>query len=240
MQQATPWLVIRHVEHEGIGTLAQVLGEVGIEYQYLDVFRGETVPENLFGSLGLIIMGGPMGVYEAERYPFLQDEQRLIRQAAEAGSPVLGICLGAQLIAAALGARVYPGPQKEIGWYAVEVTAPGDDFTAGLPARFMAFHWHGDTFDLPPGATRLFRSDVYENQGFRWGRNVFAIQFHLEINAAMVDEWLADGGCQRELTAVPDVNPEIIRQQTAQWAEELEKLCAKVFGRFIGRFPQLE
>jgi len=156
------------------------------------------------------------------------------------GLPVLGICLGAQLIAAALGARVYPGPQKEIGWYAVEVTTPGDDFAAGLPARFMAFHWHGDTFDLPPGATRLFRSDVYENQGFRWGRNVCAIQFHMEINAAMVDEWLADGGCQRELTAVPDVNPEIIRQQTAQWAEELEKLCAKVFGRFIGRFPQLE
>ena len=97
----------------------------------------------------------------------------------------------------------------------------------------MAFHWHGDTFDLPAGATRLFRSDVYENQGFRCGRNVFAIQFHLEITAPMVDEWLADGGCQRELAAVPAVNPEIIRQQTARWAGELQVLAAKFFGHIL-------
>ncbi|MGH9785594.1 MAG: type 1 glutamine amidotransferase, partial [Terriglobia bacterium] len=204
MQQSSPWLVFRHVDHEHIGTLAHVLTAMGIAVRYVDVFRGEAVPDDLVGSLGLIAMGGPMGVYEADRYPFLRDEQRLIRQAAEAGIPVLGICLGAQLIAAALGARVYPGPHKEIGWYPVEVT-PQDDFTAALPSRFTAFHWHGDTFDLPPGATRLFRSDLYENQGFRWGRNVLAIQFHLEITAAMVDEWLDDGGCRHELAEAPDV-----------------------------------
>ena len=233
MQPSSPWLVFRHVEHEHIGTLAQVLAEVGIAYRYVDVFRGEAVPENLRGALGLIIMGGPMGVYEADRYPFLSDEQRVIRQAAEAGFPVLGICLGAQLIAAALGARVYPGPQREIGWYPVEVTTPAADFAAGLPSKFMAFHWHGDTFDLPPGATRLFRSDLYENQGFRWGRNVLAIQFHLEITRAMVDEWLADGGCRRELAEAPHVDPEVIRQQTAQRGMELEKLGKEVFGRFL-------
>ena len=233
MQQSSPWLVFRHVEHEHIGTLAQVLADAGIAHRYVDVFRGETVPESLANPHGVIVMGGPMGVYEADRYPFLRDEQRFIRQAAEAGLPVLGICLGAQLIAAALGARVYPGPQREIGWHPVEVTSPQDDFTAGLPSRFTAFHWHGDTFDLPPGATRLFRSDLYENQGFRWGRNVLAIQFHLEITSAMVDEWLADGGCQRELAEAPDVHPEIIRQQTIQCAGELEKQGKNLFGMFL-------
>ena len=231
--QGRPWLVLRHIEHEHIGTLAQVLEGAGIAYRYLDVFRGDVVPETPADWSGLIVMGGPMGVYEADRYPFLREEQRLIRQATEAGLPVLGICLGSQLIAGALGARVYPGHKKEIGWYPVEVTAPQDAFTAGLPSRFMGFHWHGDTFDLPAGATRLFRSDLYENQGFRYGPNVCAIQFHLEINAAMVAEWLADGGCQRELAAVPEVSAEVIRQQTAQWIGELEKMGENVFRRFL-------
>jgi len=178
MPRSISWLVLRHVEQEHIGSLARILDEAGMSYRYLDVFRGEPVPEEALDSFGLIIMGGPMGVYEADRYPFLRDEQRLIRQAAEAGFPVLGICLGAQLIAAALGGKVYPGPRREIGWHEVEVTASPegatDELTAGLPPRFTAFHWHGDTFDLPPGATRLFRSALYENQGFRWGRHVAA------------------------------------------------------------------
>ena len=233
LAQGRPWLVLRHIEHEHIGTLAQVLEKAGIAYLYLDVYRSEKVPETPAGWSGLIVMGGPMGVYEADRYPFLREEQLLIRQATEAGLPVLGICLGSQLIAGALGARVYPGHKKEIGWYPVALTAPQDAFTAGLPSRFMGFHWHGDTFDLPAGATRLFRSDLYENQGFRYGPNVCAIQFHLEVNAAMVAEWLADGGCQRELAAVPEVSAEVIRQQTAQWVGELEKMGENVFRRFL-------
>ena len=234
------WLVLRHVEHEHIGTLARALEHEGMQYRYIDVFRGEPVPENLVGSLGslgflgLIVMGGPMGVYEADRYPFLLQEQNLIREAIQAERPVLGICLGAQLVAAALGARVYPGAQKEIGWYPVEVTAQ-EELTAGLPARFMAFHWHGDTFDLPAGAVRLFRSDLFENQGFRWGKNVYAIQFHFEINAEMIGEWLEDKGCCAELAALPDVNPETIRQQTGQWAGPLEELSTEVFRRFVAK-----
>lgn len=237
-EASSPWLVLRHVEHEHIGTLAKALEQAGARYRYRDVFRGEAVPENLLGSLGslgflgLIVMGGPMGVYESDRYPFLKDEQRLIRQTAEQGLPVLGICLGAQLIAAALGARVYPGPRKEIGWYPVEVTVQ-EELTAGLPSRFLAFHWHGDTFDLPAGATRLFRSDLYENQGFRWGRNVCAIQFHFEVSAPMIAEWLADGGCQAELAALPEVNPKSILQGTREWSGNLEKLSQEVFGRFF-------
>ncbi|MBI4460511.1 MAG: gamma-glutamyl-gamma-aminobutyrate hydrolase family protein [Acidobacteria bacterium] len=216
-----------------------------LPYRYLDVFRGEPAPDNLIGSLGsvgfvgLIIMGGPMGVYEADRYPFLRDELELIRRTADQGLPVLGICLGAQLIAAALGARVYPGPRKEIGWYPVEVMAE-DELTARLPPRFPAFHWHGDTFDLPDGAVRLFRSDLYENQGFRWGKNVCAIQFHFEISKGMVEDWLEDKGCCAEVAAVPDTNAELIRRETVQWVGQLETLSKAVFSRFLAEAARAE
>lgn len=230
-----PWLVLRHVEREHIGALAAALERARMEYQYCDVFRGDSVPETLSDCRGLIVMGGPMGVYEADRYPFLKQEQALIRHAADSDLPVLGICLGAQLIASALGARVYPGSRKEIGWYPVEVVAPEDDLASELPSRFIAFHWHGDTFELPAGATRLFRSHLYENQGFRWGQNVYAFQFHFEINAAMINDWLQDTACRAELAALPEVSPETILRQTAQWAPELEELSGKVFQRFFAR-----
>lgn len=228
-----PWLVIRHVEHEHIGALATTLERAQMAHRTLDVFRGDRVPEDLAAARGLIVMGGPMGVYEADRYPFLTEEQALIRHAADSGLPVLGICLGAQLIAGALGARVYPGGKKEIGWYPVEVVAPDEELVRDLPSPFMAFHWHGDAFDLPAGARRLFRSALYPNQGFRWGRNVCAIQFHFEVNAAMIDDWLQDGGCRAELAALPDVSPETIRQQTRVYAGQLERLCGVVFERFL-------
>jgi GMP synthase (glutamine-hydrolysing) len=221
------------VEHEHIGTLSRVLEQAPMHHHYVDLFRGDPVPENPAQFRGLIVMGGPMGVSESDRYPFLTPEIALIRRAADARLPVLGICLGAQLIAASLGARVFPGPQKEIGWYPVEVTAPEDDLTRGLPLRFMGFHWHGDTFDLPAGARRLFRSSLYENQGFRWGRNVLALQFHFEVSAEMVGEWLEDSGCRAEMAALPDVDPETIRRQTAEWAGKLEELSGQFFGRFL-------
>ena len=234
-QQQHPWLVLRHVEHEHLGTVARALVQARQPYRYVDVFRGDPVPGDLAGCGGLIVMGGPMGVYESDKHPFLKDELRILREAAQAGYPVLGICLGAQLVASALGARVYPGQQKEIGWYPVEVTAPEDELTAALPARFMAFHWHSDTFDLPAGAVRLFRSDLYENQGFRWGSNVCAVQFHFEVTGKMVEEWLEDPGCRAELAAVPEVSAEMILRQTAEWGEGLEALSGMVFARFLAR-----
>jgi len=228
-----PWVVIRHVELEHIGTIATAFDRAQIRYHYRDVFRGEPVPENLSGLGGLIVMGGPMGVYEADRYPFLKAEMNLIRQASQSQLPVLGICLGAQLIAAALGARVYPGPQKEIGWYPVQVVAQEDELARDLPSPFMAFHWHGDTFDLPSGAVRLFRSQLYENQAFRYRGHIYAFQFHFEINAAMIADWLLDKGCQREIAAVPGLSADTIRGQTGQYASGLERLSELVFTRFL-------
>ncbi len=228
-----PWLAIRHAEHEHIGTIAAAFDHAAVRFRYLDVYRGDPVPGSLAGWGGLIVMGGSMGVYEADRHPFLVDEMKLIRQAAAASLPVLGICLGAQLIAGALGARVYPGPAKEMGWYPVELVAPQEELAQGLPPKFMGFHWHGDTFDLPPGAVRLFRSELYENQGFRWGRNIYALQFHLEVNADMVPSWLNNPGCRAEMAAVPGLEPRTIRQQTQQHAAELEHISARVFKRFL-------
>ena len=228
-----PWLVVRHIKHEHIGTLAAAFKNNRLEYRYLDVFRGEVVPQRLEGFGGMLIMGGPMGVYEADRYPFLAAEMNLIRAAAGSGLPVLGICLGSQLIAAALGARVYPGGRKEIGWFPVEAVAAGDDLLRGLPASFMAFHWHGDTFDLPPGAVRLFRSQLYENQGFRCGRNIYALQFHFEVSAAMIEEWLADKGCQAEIASVSGLSAALIRQQTKEHAVQLVRLSEQLFTHFL-------
>ena len=228
-----PWLVVRHLELEDIGTIASVLAKLQIPYRYLDVYRGEPVPSDVAGLSGLIVMGGPMGVYEADLYPFLTAEMNLIRDAMEHSFPVLGICLGSQLIAGALGARVYPGPHKEIGWHPVEVVKRDDPLASGLPSTFPALHWHGDTFDLPARAERLFRSRFYENQGFRFGRNVYALQFHFEIDAAMIDDWLADKGCQREIAAVPGLSAATIRADTQRNADGLERLSQQVFTRFF-------
>lgn len=230
-----PWLVIRHVEQEHIGTMAATFERLGLDYRYLDVYRGEPVPENFTGQGGLIVMGGPMGVYEADRYPFLAAEMRLIQKAAQASMPVLGICLGSQLIAGALGSRVYAGSQKEIGWYPIEVVAPQDDLLLELPSHFLALHWHGDTFDLPPGAVRLFRSQLYENQGFRFGRNIYGFQFHFEVTAAMIADWLQDKGCQTEIAAVPGLRAGSILADTQQHVAQLERLSEQVFTRFLSQ-----
>src|SRR5690606_28697951 len=134
----------------------------------------------------LIVMGGPMNVDEHARHPWLAGEKALIRAAINAGRPVLGICLGAQLIAASLGAPVTRNAETEIGWFDVELEPAGraSPLFAGFPPRFAAFHWHGDTFAIPAGAQRLMRSEACSHQGFALGARVVGLQFHLEVTAA--------------------------------------------------------
>jgi GMP synthase-like glutamine amidotransferase len=154
--EGTSWLVLRHVQAEGLGLLANVLRDRGIHHRYLDLPRGEAPPRDLTNVGGLIVLGGPMAVYEAE-HTFLRTESGLVERALTAGRPVLGICLGAQLIASALGARVYAGERREVGWAPITLTPEGrDDSVFGvLEPELTVFHMHGDTYDLPLGRRRL-------------------------------------------------------------------------------------
>ncbi len=182
-------LVLQHVACEGPARIAHALAERGVARQVVRIDLGEAVPPTLDGHDALVVMGGPMGVYEADRFPHLRDELRLIERAIAAGKPVLGICLGSQLIAAALGARVAPGPSKEIGWYEVTLSAAatGDRLLGRAPHGFVALHWHGDQFELPAGAVPLASSAVTPHQAFRHGETTWGILFHLEVDLAQVE-----------------------------------------------------
>jgi GMP synthase (glutamine-hydrolysing) len=185
-------LVLQHVAVEGPGAIGAALRRRGVALRTVRLFAGEPVPAACDAD-ALVVMGGPMGVYEDDRHPHLRDELRLIEATLAAGRPILGTCLGSQLLAAALGARVYPGGFKEIGWHDVELTAAaGDDpLLRGVAPRFTPLHWHGDVFDLPAGAHRLARSARTPTQAYRHGRNAWGLLFHLELDRPQLDTWMA-------------------------------------------------
>lgn len=187
-----PVLTIQHIECEGPGIIASSLRAAGIGLQILHPYAGDPVPDHLEGFGGLLILGGPMNADDLTTHPFLEAERALIRSAIQSGIPVLGICLGAQLIARVLGAKVYKAERTEIGFKRVERNpeADGDALFGEFPEFGIVFQWHEDTFDLPLGATRLAHSVVCENQAFRWGDHVWAVQFHLEVTAPMVRSWV--------------------------------------------------
>ncbi len=190
-----PVLIIKNIPTEGPGTIIEFLGREGIDYKIVEAGLGEKIPPvEDFSSL--IIMGGPMAVYEMDQYPFLKDVSTIIEKAIKLKKKVLGICLGAQLIAHVLGARVYPGKEKEIGWLSISSTLDGardEVFRTFVEpvGPTMVVQWHGDTFDLPSGAIRLASSKLYPNQAFRY-ENCFALQFHIEVTPKMIREWFQE------------------------------------------------
>jgi GMP synthase (glutamine-hydrolysing) len=181
-------LVVQHAATEEPGIIADALASAGCSIQPVLAFGGQPVPKTAEGAQGLVIMGGPMGVYERDRYPYLQDELHLIEKILKDSKPILGICLGSQLLAAALGAEVRRGRQKEIGWHSVHLTeqAKVDPLLAGIDQLFTALHWHGDVFDLPRGAVRLARSDLTDCQSFRYRTNAYGFLFHMETTAEIL------------------------------------------------------
>jgi GMP synthase-like glutamine amidotransferase len=173
--------VLQHVSFEGIGSIACWLDAHGAVVSYTRFYETQSLPE-LRGLDLIIAMGGPMSVNDESELPWLRPEKQFIRAAVARGLPVVGMCLGAQLIANALGSRVYQSRAKEIGWFPIEAEAtPAAPDVFRFPSKCKVFHWHGETFDLPPGTIRLARNDVCENQAFQLGRNVIGLQFHLEI-----------------------------------------------------------
>ena len=202
-------LICKNIETEGPGTIEEFFVARKIPYTIVELSKGEKIPvTDNFDAL--IMMGGPMSVNEDEIYSYIKEEEKLVRDFISQNKKILGICLGAQIMAKALGAKVYTGPKQEIGWYDIELTAEGikDSLMQKLAIhpeagdfwrRFKVFHWHGETFDIPEGAVRLACSGLYPNQAFRYGDKAYAFQFHIEVRKEMIYEWFsATGGSKNE------------------------------------------
>jgi GMP synthase (glutamine-hydrolysing) len=213
--------VLQHHPVENLGTIAEALEGAALAWQYVRIYEGQPVPKEMKSAGGLIVMGGPMAVYQADQYPFLGDEMRLIEQAVKEELPVLGVCLGAQIVATALGAKVTRNPAgKEIGWYPVTLSdaAQEDRLWRGVAPTITPFHWHGDIFAVPAGAVSLASSEKTPCQGFRYGGGVYALQFHIEVT------------------------PESVAAMAAEWPRELEKekiSAAEMIGASAGHLPEL-
>jgi len=184
-------LIIKHVEIEGPGLIEYCLRKEKISYRIINLQGGDPLPK--LDPLSLIILlGGPMNVYEEDRYPFLKDEDLFIKEAIQRGKFILGICLGAQLIAKALGAKVFKAPVREVGWFDVSLTRIGlqDPLFSNLPKTFPVFQWHEDTFEIPRSAKLIATSSSVPHQAFRYGDNAYGLQFHLEVTEEMIQEWM--------------------------------------------------
>ncbi len=183
-----PILIFRHIECEGPGFLAEILAEKDLPFTVIAIDRGDAIPENSDEASALVFMGGPMSVNDP--LPWIDQECRLIRHAVDRDIPVLGHCLGGQLISKALGGVVQKNPVREIGWFPVDRVSNGaaDEWFSDLPARFEAYHWHGETFSIPEGSERILSSAFCANQGFVAG-STLALQCHVEMTAPMVRQW---------------------------------------------------
>jgi GMP synthase (glutamine-hydrolysing) len=232
-------LVLQHVAHEILGTLNPLLKGAGFRIRYVNFGRHPEAQPSLDGYHGLVVLGGPMSVYEDQRFPHLITEMKLIEDAMQRNLPVLGICLGAQLIAKTLGADVYASKQKEIGWYDLH-TAP--EAAQGSILNLLGqtekvFQWHGDTFDIPAGAVHLAASTLCVNQAFRYGETIYGLQFHLEVDEAMIQRWLKVPENRHEIAKLHSgIDPHHIHAETLQYIGRLHELSEQTFSQFIGLF----
>jgi GMP synthase (glutamine-hydrolysing) len=185
-------LVIKHIENEGPGSIGDFFRNTAWELRTVEVFRGDPLNVTLDQVAAVVVMGSPMNVYEENKYPFLKEENAFIKQVVEQEIPYLGICLGSQLLAKACGAAVIKAPQKEIGWFNVALTleAAHDPFLRGIDRSLEVFQWHEDTFTIPDGGVLLATAETCKNQAFRYGRNAYGLQFHVEITTDMIWSWV--------------------------------------------------
>jgi GMP synthase-like glutamine amidotransferase len=206
---------LQHVPFEGLGYIETWAKENSITVSYTKMFNNKKLPQqNEFDFL--VVMGGPMSVNNEDIYGWLKDEKEFVLETIQNNKPVLGICLGAQMIAKALGAKVYPNAEKEIGWFTVK-NITGSALSGLLPREYEIFQWHGDTFDLPDGAVHLAESPVCVNQAFVYGNKVIGLQFHLESTSDTIDKLITN--CADELIDAPYI----------QSAEEMKSGIEKTY-----------
>ncbi|MGO9909344.1 MAG: type 1 glutamine amidotransferase [Solirubrobacteraceae bacterium] len=232
----TRLLALQHIACEPPGAYEDELLERGGSLARVMVDRGEPLPDWREFD-GIVAMGGPMGAYEEERLPWLLPEKRLLAEAVADGMPVWGVCLGAQLLAASLGADVFAGETPEVGVLAVHRTAAAasDPVFALLPEEFRALQWHGDTFTLPPGAVQLARSDAYEQQAFVVD-GAYGIQFHIEVGADLADEWAAVPAYATSLEAIMGAGalPRLVGE-LVEHEQQMTTLARALFGAWLDR-----
>lgn len=223
--------MIQHIGCEPLGLFAEEAAGLA-EFKYVRPFKGEPIPDSLVGWDGLIILGGPMAVYESDVDRYLVDELKLIAGAIKDDFPVLGICLGSQLIAAAAGATIFPGAQRETGWGEVVLTdaAGKDPLFTGLPSPLPVFQLHGDTFELPVGAERLAKNDLYANQAFRLGNNVYGLQFHVEVTSGLVNKW---AGFYSDYISGAGISPDSLLEDLMLRSESLRLIASRIITGFL-------
>jgi len=225
-------LAIRHVVFEDLGILAPVLTERGYSICYLDAGIDPIDPPALCSPDLVAILGGPIGVYDTNRYPFLTHERAAIAARLALGKPTLGICLGAQLMAQALGAEVKSTGRVEIGYSLLQLTEPGRTSVLADLESTPVLHWHGDQFEIPAGASRLAQTPGFPNQAFAIGPSILGLQFHLEADYTRIERWLV--GYAHELAA-HRLDPGILRHQARQSGPQLAKVAGHVFGAWLDR-----
>lgn len=223
-------LALRFLAFEDLGTLDPLLRAEGFEVRYLDVGVDELVEQTIRAADLVVVLGGPIGANDGDRYPVVDDVLALLRLRLADESPTLGICLGAQLIARALGAAVAPGGATEIGFGPIELTDHGQGSALRSLAGVPVLHWHNDRFGIPSGARRLAATEICDNQAFSMGANVLALQFHLEVTAASLERWLI--GHADALTAA-GIDPRVLRKQGAEHAPARENAAARVIPEWL-------
>jgi len=226
---------LQHVSFEGLGSIARWLQEAGYEISYTRFFESAVLPE-LEEIDFLIAMGGPMSVNDEAQFPWLFPEKAFIRRAVQARKPVLGVCLGAQLIASALGAAVYSNPCKEIGWFPVRAVSTAGETPLRVfrfPAEVEVFHWHGETFDLPVGSVHLAASAGCRNQAFQFGASTIGLQFHLETTPESLRELVTN--CHAELMPSKYVQAEeAMLEAPLKKYRTINRLMAEVLSFLLG------
>lgn len=233
---STTLLVLQHIACEPPAAFEDELRSRELELVRVELDEGERLPD-WRDFAATVVMGGPMGAYEDSAHDWMGEEKRQIGEAARAGHPIWGVCLGAQLLAGALGARVYPGEEAEVGLLDVELTgdAAGDPVFGDAPSAFATLQWHGDSFDLPEGATLLASSPAYSQQAFRYERS-YGLQFHLEVTPALAAEWGDVPAYAQSLEAIrgPGALDRLVEEVSAH-ADSTIPLARELFGRWLER-----